>query len=176
MRRILLLDDEPNVLAALQRSLRQIFKDLDMKIELFTVPEPAIQRFGEVTFDFVISDYHMASMNGVDFLRIIKEIQPDTVRMMLSASADVNTIMGAINEAEVFRYIAKPWNTEELKETIELAGKRRDQVLEDRHLADELRVQRGQLTAQEQEARRLEEADPGITKVNWGPDGSVLLD
>ncbi len=176
MRRILLLDDEQNVVHALQRSLRQIFKDMDLKIELFTSPELAIQRFGEVAFDFAISDYHMPGMNGVDFLKIIKEIQPETIRMMLSASADFNTIIGAINEAEVFRYIAKPWNTDDLKEAIELAGARRDQVLEDKHFADEQRVQRGEMSPQEQEAKRLEEIDPGITKVNWGPDGSVLLD
>ena len=176
MRRILLLDDEQNVLQALQRSLRQIFKDIDLKIELFSSPEMAIQSLSEVAFDFVISDYHMPSMNGVDFLRITKELQPNAVRMMLSASADFNTIIGAINEAEVFRYIAKPWNVDELKDAIQLAGNRRDQVLEDKRLADELRVQRGEMTPQEQEAKRLEEADPGITKVQWGPDGSVLLD
>lgn len=176
MRRILLLDDEQNVLQALQRSLRQIFKDADLKIELFTSPELAIQRLSEMAFDFVLSDYHMPSMNGVDFLRIVKELQPDTVRMMLSASADFNTIIGAINEAEVFRYIAKPWNVDELTGAIQLAGIRRDEVLEDRRLADELRVQRGEMTPQEQEAKRLEESDPGITKVHWGPDGSVLLD
>lgn len=176
MRRVLLLDDEINVLHALQRSLRQIFKDMDFKVELFTTSETAIQRMAEESFDFVISDYHMPKMNGVDFLRIVKELQPDAVRMMLSASADFNTVIGAINEAEVFRYIAKPWKTEELEETINLAGQRRDQMLEERRLADEVRVQRGELSPQEQEARRLEEADPGITKVKWGPDGSVLLD
>lgn len=176
MRHVLLLDDEQNVLQALQRSLRQISKEMQLKIELFTSPQAAIQRLGETPFDFVISDYHMPTMNGVDFLRIAKEVQPDAVRMMLSASADFNTIIGAINEAEVFRYISKPWNVTELRETIQLAVQRREQVLEDRRLADELRVQRGQMSPQEQEAKRLEESDPGITKVKWGPDGAVLLD
>ncbi len=176
MRRILLLDDEPNVLSSLQRSLRQISKDLNFEMELFNTPAEAIQRFGEVQFDFVISDYHMPKMNGVDFLRIVREIQPETVRMMLSASADFSTIMGAINEAEVFRYISKPWNIEELQETIALAVKRRIQLLEDKALADEVRAQRAKLSPQEQEAKLLEDDEPGITKVNWGPDGSVLLD
>lgn len=176
MRRILLLDDEQNVLHALQRSLRQIIKETEFKIELFTSPEMAIQRLSETAFDFVVSDYHMPSMNGVDFLKIIKEIQPDAIRMMLSASADFNTIIGAINEAEIFRYISKPWDTVELKETLKLAGERRDQNLEEKRLADEIRVQRGEMSPQEQEAKRLEESDPGITKVKWGPDGSVLLE
>ncbi|MBI3285025.1 MAG: response regulator [Burkholderiales bacterium] len=176
MHRILLLDDEQNVLYALQRSLRQVARDMELKIELFTSPEAAVQRLSEAAFDFVVADYHMPTLNGVDFLKMTKELQPDAVRLMLSASADFNTIMGAINEAEVFRYIAKPWDPEELKETIAEAGKRREQMLEDRRLADELRVQRGEMSPQEQEAKRLEESDPGITKVKWGPDGSVLLD
>jgi two-component system probable response regulator PhcQ len=176
MRRILLVDDEISILHALQRSLRKIARDNDLQIELCTSPRAAIQMFSEAEFDFVISDYHMPGMNGVDFLRIIKEIQPDTVRMMLSASADFSTIMGAVNEAEVFRYIVKPWDAVELEEVVTLALQHRARALEEKQLADETRMQRNELTPQEVEARRLEQSEPGITKVKWGPDGSVLLD
>lgn len=176
MRRILLLDDETNVLMALKRSVRQIYTTSEMSVETFNDPKLAILRFGEVEFDFVIVDYHMPTMNGVDCLRVIKEIQPNTVRMMLSASADFRTIMGAINEAEVFRYIQKPWIQHELKETLILASVHRDRVTEDQRLANELRAQRSPLTPQELEAQRLEAVEPGITRVNWGPDGSVKLE
>ncbi len=71
MRRILLLDDENNVLMALKRSLRQLYTTAEMNIETFDDPKLAILRFGEVSFDFVIVDYHMPTMNGVDCLRII---------------------------------------------------------------------------------------------------------
>ncbi len=176
MYRILLLDDEQNVLLALQRSLKNIAKEWDMKIELFHAPKDALQRLSDTAFDFIISDYHMPEMNGIQFLSIAKEMQPDAIRLMLSASAEFKTILSAINDAEVFRYIAKPWNQEELLETIQLARARRQQIVEDHQLADELRVQRGMMTPQEQEIKRLEETEPGITKVKWGPDGSVLLD
>lgn len=176
MRRILLLDDETNVLMALRRSLRQLYSSSEMTVETFDDPKSAILRFGQVSFDFVIADYHMPTMNGVDFLRIVKEIQPNTVRMMLSASADFRTIMGAINEAEVFRYIQKPWIQEELKETLALASTQIDRITEDQKLANELRAQRNPLTPQEIEAQRLEAVEPGITKVNWGPDGSVRIE
>jgi two-component system probable response regulator PhcQ len=63
-----------------------------------------------------------------------------------------------------------------LQEVIRLALARRDQLLEDRTLADEVRVQRGVLSAEDHEARRLEVAEPGITKVKWSPDGAVILD
>jgi two-component system probable response regulator PhcQ len=176
MRRFLLVDDEINILQALQRTLRQKIRDEEFLMELYTDPRQALQRISEVAFDFVISDFHMPHMNGVDFLERVREVQPDAVRLMLSASSDFDTIVNAINRAEVFRYISKPWTATELEEIIRLSLERRDKVLEDRCLADEVRVQRGALTAQELEVRRLEEEEPGITKVHWGPDGSVMLD
>ncbi|HCE07694.1 MAG TPA: response regulator [Oxalobacteraceae bacterium] len=176
MRRILLVDDEINVLHALQRTLRQSVADDKFQIEIYTDPQQALARSREVAFDIVISDYRMPEMNGVDFLKALKEIQPDTVRLVLSASTEFDTLMDAINQAEVFRYIIKPWQDVELKEIIQLALARRDQALEDLRLFDKLRVQFGEMTPQELEAKRLEADEPGITKVNWGPDGSVPLD
>ncbi|MBI1773418.1 MAG: response regulator [Burkholderiales bacterium] len=176
MYKILLLDDEQNVLLALQRSLKSVAREMEMTMELFNSPQEAINRLSHTAFDFIISDYHMPGMNGIQFLSIAKEMQPNAIRLMLSASAEFKTILGAINDAEVFRYIAKPWNQDELLETIQLAAARRQQIIEDQTLADELRLQRGVITPQEHELKRLEETEPGITKVKWGPDGSVLLD
>lgn len=176
MRRILLVDDEINVLHALKRTIRQCGLDEDFTIEIFTDPRLALERSNEVAFDIVISDFRMPDMNGVEFLRAYKDIQADTVRMILSASTEFDTLMNAINQAEVFRYIAKPWQSEEVRETILLALNRRDQLREDLRLFNELREHLGEITPQDIEAKRLEEEEPGITKVNWGPDGSVHLD
>ncbi|MGE5623278.1 MAG: response regulator [Bacillota bacterium] len=176
MRRILLVDDELHVLHALQRILRQQLQGKDVKCELFTEPQKALERCAEgIVFDIVISDYRMPEINGVDFLKMVKLMQPDAVRLMLSASSDVQAVINAVNEAEVFRYILKPWQTEDLENTIRLSLAHRDKMLEERRLADQARVQRGDMTPQELEAKRLEEQEPGITKVNWGPDGSVIL-
>jgi two-component system probable response regulator PhcQ len=176
MRRFLLLDDEINILHALQRTLRQCLPAGDLRIEIFTEPEQALQRSVEVPFDVVVSDYRMPTMNGIDFLKMIKGIQPDAIRLVLSASTEFDTVMNAINQAEVFRFIAKPWQPDDLKNICELAFARRDQMIEDRRLADELRAKRGQLTPQELEAKRLEAEEPGIMNVKWGADGSVHLD
>lgn len=173
MRKLLIVDDEVNVLNALRRTLRQKMDKDSLQIELFTEPLKALERCTETVFDIVISDYRMPQMDGVTFLKAVKEIQPDAVRLMLSASSEMQAVINAVNEAEVFRYVTKPWHADELDEIIRLAVMRRDQTLEDRRLADEVRLKRGELTPQELEARRLEEEEPGITKVNWGPDGSV---
>jgi two-component system, probable response regulator PhcQ len=176
MRRLLLLDDEIHVLQALQRTLRHSFASEDLKIETFTDPEQALLRSGEVEFDVVVSDYRMPGINGIDFLKMIKGTQPDAIRLVLSASTEFETVMQAINQAEVFRYIPKPWQTEELTATLAAAFARHDQVIEDRRLADLLRPEESALTPQELEARRLEAEEPGITKVKWSEDGSVQLD
>jgi two-component system probable response regulator PhcQ len=161
MRRLLLLDDDPLILHALQRTLRQCKFDVELRIEVFTDAAGALERAGEVDIDLVLSDYHMPGMNGLH--------QPDAVRMVLSASTEFDTAVRAINEAEVFRFIPKPWQREELQQTIVLALARRDQ-----HTA--LALEQASLTAQELALRQLEADEPGITKVNWGADGSVRLD
>lgn len=176
MRRLLLLDDEINVVQALQRELRRSFPAEALTIEIFTDPEQALLRSGETEFDVVVSDYRMPGINGIDFLKMIKGTQPDAIRLVLSASTEFETVMQAINQAEVFRYIPKPWQPQELAATLAAAFARHDQAMEDRRLADLLRPEQGELTPQELEARRLEAEEPGITKVHWGEDGSVRLD
>lgn len=176
MRRLLLLDDEAHVLQSLQRALRQGFNGQGLVIETFTDPEQALLRSGEAAFDVVVSDLRMPGINGIDFLKMIKGTQPEAIRLVLSASTEFETVMQAVNQAEVFRYIPKPWLAEELMATLSAAFARHDQLLEDRRLADLLRPAHGELTPQELEARRLEAEEPGITKVNWGEDGSVRIE
>lgn len=176
MRRFLVVDDELPVLHALQRTLRQHVAEKDVHVEIFTESDKALERCGEVDFDLVISDFRMPGIDGIEFLRTVKQIQPDAVRIMLSASSEFDTIVHAVNDAEVFRYIAKPWQPEEIGECICEALTRRDKLLEDKRLANEVRQQNDKMLAQELEKKRLEELEPGITKVNWGPDGSVRLE
>lgn len=175
-RRYLLVDDEINVLYALRRTLQQHAREENVRIEIYTEPRQALARMHEVSFDLVVSDYRMPSMNGIDFLRHVKDLQPDAVRLMLSSSNAFETALGAINEAEVFRYVAKPWDISELMKILKLGLARRHQALQVRQLSDELRITTRPLTPEEAELQRLEESEPGITKVNWGADGSVLID
>jgi two-component system probable response regulator PhcQ len=176
MRRILLVDDEAHVLSALQRAVRPFLSEREVQVETFTDPEQALLRCAEVSFDIVMSDYRMPGLTGADFLQMVKGIQPDAVRLVLSASTDISEVMSAINRAEVFRYVAKPWDADELKKIFLLAFERRDEALESRRLAREAGTADGNLSAQDREARRLEAEEPGITKVRRATDGSVFLD
>jgi two-component system probable response regulator PhcQ len=93
----------------------------------------------------------------------------------LSATSDFAIIQQAVNEVEVFRFLAKPWRDAELVQHIRCALARADELRAEKQLADAMRVQQGDLSASDVELRRLEELEPGITHVEWGPHGEVLM-
>lgn len=177
MYRLMLVDDEENILRALRRTLTANDGGAyPFNVEIFSSPEAALKRADEVKFDLVLSDYRMPGMDGVQFLRQFREKQPDAARLVLSGYADVEWVIGAINEAQIFQFIPKPWHDAELRVTLTQALAYHALIAENRLLADRVRKQEGKLTRQELELRRLEEAHPGITKVNWGPNGEVMLE
>lgn len=175
MRRILLVDDEINVLNALVRAMRQHLDIEELRIETFTDPFDALTRCAECTFDIVISDFRMPQMTGVEFLHAIRAVAPDTVRMILSASTEFETVTSAINEAQVFRYIPKPWQVGDLRENIRLALEHRDALLAQHQIAERQKVREGALSPEEQAIRQMEEEEPGLLKVKWGPNGEIIM-
>ena len=180
MYRIMLVDDEPNILNALRRILGTKVTDgqdtFEVDVEIFDKPEAALRRAEDAKFDLVMSDYRMPSMDGVAFLKTFRGLQPNAMRLILSGYADLGALIGAINEAQIFRFINKPWQDYEVTVTITQALALRNLLLENQRLADLVRVQQGKLSRHELELRRIEAETPGITQVKWGPDGSVLLD
>lgn len=175
---LLLVDDEPLVLRALERQLRGILRSPRpaYRIESHTSPAAALRRAREADFDVVISDYRMPEMNGVAFLHAFRALQPSAARMILSGHADLAGLADAINVAGILRFLAKPWDEAELVFAVESALLERRLLLENQRLADELRTRRNQLHRRETELRRLEREHPGLARVNWGPDGEVLID
>lgn len=173
MPRILLLDDEQHVLSAIKRSLRSGLSP-DVRVEDMVDPVMALARLKETSFDVVISDYRMPLMTGVEFLGLVRSIQPAAVRMILSASSDSEALMQAVNNAEVFRYLLKPWDEKDLIGHARTALERFDQLRHESEMADVGRHEFGELSAAELERRRLEMLEPGLTHVVWGAEGEVL--
>lgn len=181
MSHILIVDDEKDILSALRRvfSITPCMagsKTYRLTIDAFSDPEQALEKTRHTAYDLILSDYRMPGMDGVTLLKAIREIQPDAARVILSGYADLNSLVAAINEAQISRFIAKPWNDYELVATLGQVLAIRDLQLENARIADETRVARGELSAEELERKRLEAEEPGITKVLWGPDGSVMID
>jgi two-component system NtrC family sensor kinase len=114
--KILCVDDERNVLRALER----IFLDDDYEIVLAGSGDEGLKMMEESgPFQVVISDYRMPVMNGVEFLKGVYDRWPQTVRIVLSGYADASAIVAAINEGHIYRFIPKPWNDDELRVTIQ---------------------------------------------------------
>ena len=113
--RVLFVDDEPNVLDAIQRSLRK-------HIEIQTAPSGAeglrlLQEAGP--FALIVSDMRMPSMNGAQFLAKARELEPDTVRMILSGQADLPATIAAVNDGHIYRFLSKPCPPEQLLSAVE---------------------------------------------------------
>ncbi|MBU1363820.1 MAG: response regulator [Gammaproteobacteria bacterium] len=181
MSRILIVDDEESILKALKRVLRLApcaygNKNYTLEIVDFNSPLAALEAVQNEEFDLLMSDYRMPGMDGIEFLKAAKAIQPDAARLILSGYADLNALVRAVNEVGIDRFIGKPWNDYDLMSAIGQALAHRDLMLENRQLANLVRLEMGDITPQQVEAERLERIEPGITEVNWGPDGSVVLD
>lgn len=180
MYRIMLVDDEINVLSALKRSLQRIpFDELDgerPEIETFISARQALSRLQARPVDLVISDFRMPEMSGIEFLTQAVKVQPDVARLVLSGNADLDAVVDAINKVQIYRFIAKPWHDFELKTAVVQALAARSLVMENRRLADLVRKQYGKISRREAELRRLEAQSPGITHLKLAPDGSILLD
>ncbi|MCX6640533.1 MAG: response regulator [bacterium] len=151
--RLLLVDDEPNILKALQR----LFFDEDYKVSTANSGEEALEILQGQEVDLIISDYRMPGMTGTHFFKEARLIQPDAVRIILSGYAEVPALTAAINEGNIYQFIFKPWNDEDLKNIIRLALQQKFLALENRKLADELQLKNLQLQKHSQELEHLVE-------------------
>lgn len=180
MYRIMLVDDEINILSALKRALLTIpFDDLDgerPEIETYVSARQALARIASKPVDLVVSDFRMPEMNGIDFLTEVVRLQPDVARLVLSGHADMDAVVEAINRVHIYRFIGKPWHDFELKSAITQALAARALVLENRRLADLVRKQYGKISRREAELQRLEAESPGITHLKRAADGRILID
>lgn len=166
---ILLVDDESNVLRAISRLLR------DYNITALTNAEEALSVAEKTTFDLVISDFRMPGMDGVSFLTKFMLIQPDSIRMILTGYADLESAQTAINDAGVYRFINKPWNNVDLTNAVKAGLEHKHILHENRRLADQVREQQNQLNEKDALLQALEKEEPGITQVNWTEDGAIYI-
>jgi len=123
--RILFVDDEHMIL----KTLKRLFMDSEFETLTAESGEDAIKILqNDQPVHIVVSDYRMPGMNGVEFLKIVNKNWPETVRMVLSGYADTASVVAAINDGQIFKFIAKPWNDEEFKRIItDAAQKYRNQ-------------------------------------------------
>lgn len=113
---LLFVDDEERIL----RSLKMLFKS-QYNVLSTTDGNEAIEMAKKETVHVVVSDQRMPIMPGVEVLKAIKEVSPNTMRLLLTGYSDWAAMVGSVNEGEVFRFINKPWDNDEIKKTIDQA-------------------------------------------------------
>lgn len=113
---VLFVDDEPYIL----ESLRELF---EKKYTVYTANsgEAALEIVKTHPIAIVMSDQRMPGMKGVEVLRAVRECSPHTIRILLTGFADVDAILDSVNVGEVFRYVRKPWDVENLMSVLSLA-------------------------------------------------------
>ena len=110
---LLLIDDEERIL----RSLRMLFFS-GYNVRMTTDPYEAIKILRDERVHVVVSDQRMPVMQGSELLRIARETSPATMRILLTGYSDLDASIASVNEGEVFRYLMKPWDAEEVKKVV----------------------------------------------------------
>lgn len=118
---VLLVDDEPSVLSA----LRRLFRPEGYQILLAPSGAEGLRLLDQQPVDLVISDMRMPEMDGAQFLEQVRARHPEVVRLLLTGYADIGATIAAINQGEIHRYIAKPWNDQDMLLTVREALRRR---------------------------------------------------
>lgn len=116
MHSILIVDDESDNLDAMNRLLRS-----DFEVHTTTSATEALKWIRDTEFSVVVSDQRMPEITGVELLEKVKGVHPDTVRILLTGYTDLDSVINAINRGNVYRYVAKPWDPEELRITLRQA-------------------------------------------------------
>jgi DNA-binding NtrC family response regulator len=113
--KILFVDDEPQVL----ETISLIFRNWHFVTAVGA--ETALKAISDDKFAVVVSDQRMPGMTGAELLKKVREIAPETIRIILTGYSDMDSIIEAINSGEVWRFINKPWDNEKLKSTVKAA-------------------------------------------------------
>jgi response regulator RpfG family c-di-GMP phosphodiesterase len=138
---LLFVDDEAGILSA----LRRLFRPHGYRILTAEGGAEALELLGRETVDLVISDMRMPNMSGAVFLREVRNRWPDVMRLLLTGHADMASTIDAINHGEIYRYISKPWNDDEIVHTVKEALERKRLERENARLAELTRRQNDEL-------------------------------
>jgi DNA-binding NtrC family response regulator len=152
---LLLVDDEPAILKALQRVVR----DEGYKVITALDGEAALRLVASESVDVVLSDMDMPGMSGLDLMVRLRRNHPSAVRLLLTGRGTLAAAVGAINDGEVYRFMTKPWDIDELREVLRQAAARAMKNRTDINVSESAGERTARLAA-------LERQHPGITSVS----------
>lgn len=162
---ILCVDDDPDILASVGRFLRRD----GYQVILANTPAEALEILASRTVAVLVSDVDMPEMNGLELAVRAREVQPDTVRVLLTARNTVATVTDGVNRGEIYRFLAKPFEPDMLRREVAAAVAHHGELSAVAHARSTV-VRRQRLLA------ALEADHPGITMVPRDEGGAYLLD
>jgi diguanylate cyclase (GGDEF)-like protein/PAS domain S-box-containing protein len=175
---VLVIDDEPEVRQALQRQLRREFI-----VHVAADAEAGLAILSQQAVEVVISDERMPGMTGSEFFQRIKDSDPEVVRLLITGYADLQSVIQAINQGHIYRYITKPWDSTEIRTIVREACQRyrmrmhNQQLLRELQAANDCLEQRVRArTAQlEQALRELRDSEQRYRRIVDNIDDPVLV-
>jgi len=130
--KILFVDDDKNLLNALVRNLRRRFEMVTAESGFKGLEK--IQHEGP--FSVVVSDLSMPGMNGIEFLKKVQEVAPESIRIMLTGNADLEIAINAVNEGQIFRFLTKPCRADALSTVLETAIEHKKLMMAEKELLE----------------------------------------
>ena len=164
MNSILLVDDEPKVLASLKRALMEE----DMAIFTAATAEAGFRIMESREISLVVSDEKMPGMSGTEFLFLVRRQYPNSIRIVLTGHASLDSVMSAVNNGEIYRFFTKPWDDLHLRLTIRAALEKYELEAENRRLVEMVR-------RHERNVRALEKTYPGISRLEKDEQGMLVI-
>ncbi len=156
---ILYIDDEENNLTSFKSTFRR-----DYHIHVAASGQEGLEIMEKHNIQLVITDQRMPDMTGIEFLEKIVPLYPDCMRMILTGFSDMEAIIQAINKGNIYRYVSKPWNREDLKITIDSALEVYNLKSQNKHLIADLQEANRNLEQKVMErTRQLEQQRMNIT-------------
>ena len=161
---VLLVDDEENIL----RSLNRLLMDEDFNVETAVSGENGLEKLASLqNVGLIVSDQRMPGMNGAEFLGRSQELAPFALRILLTGYSDINATIDAINKGGAYRYLSKPWNDDDLVQTIRDAVRQYSLLNENRRLNEIIQKQNEELKEWNQNLKgRVLEQTTAIRKKN----------
>ncbi|TXI77493.1 MAG: response regulator [Dechloromonas sp.] len=163
---LLFVDDEPSILSA----LRRLFRPQGYRILIAESGRAGLEILASESVDLVISDMRMPEMDGAHFLKEVRARWPGIIRILLTGYADMTSTIAAINEGEIYRYISKPWDDNEIALVVREALERQRLVAENQRLTALTQQQNEELKAlnaglEQKVAERTQEVREALTEL-----------
>ena len=162
---VLIVDDE----APIRKAIKRVLKYETYNIVDTGDPLEAVEIVKRQPVHLIVSDHTMPKMLGIDLLRKVRLLQPDTIRIILTGNADLDMAMQAINEGAIYRFLTKPWDNSDLLLALRMGLRQYEIEERNRKLLALVKKHRDVLS-------KLEKQQPGVTGLKRRDDGAIVIE